>query len=761
MPQPEPKAQNARQRFDKRISDEGRFSAYARGRVKHFAGRQVLILLGAIILALLANPETGLLALVVALSGEAVDCLTLRTLIKRENYGPSGQRISTVTAAFQAMCIATCVCIGWNATTGPEARFFAVAYMCGAVINAGLVYPYHQQATKARVVIYIIAIALLFASDGLTGRGDRTKLVFDSLATLMLAYMAFSFISYVLRSYTKRINMERELIEGQDRLDRSYQTLRAREREARHLAMVAANANDSVIVTDCDGRIEYINASFTRVTGYSAEEAQGRLPAELLNSPNTDTDAIDAIFKARDTHKPVRMELINRTKTGEDIWVETNITPMLDAEGNVLGEVAIERDITHAKQREQELAAAKTAAEEGARAKAQFLAMISHEIRTPLNGIIGMSDVMLSGPLDPDHRSNLQTILASGEGLLTIINDILDLSKLEAGKMEIEKTPFDLRAELQAALAVVHPLADEKGLSLTVDVNGLPDGEILGDPGRVRQVLLNLLGNAIKFTKTGGITLRASADCPSSPNRITIAVQDTGIGIPDDRLDHIFDAFAQADSATTRHFGGTGLGLAISRQLAQQMGGDVTVTSTPGVGSCFTMGFATAVPEPRAESARPETADRAVPGLSPTLTILIADDNRTNRLLLSKLLSDLKDGLRFAKDGVEAVEAFSTDPPDLILMDMSMPRCDGLEATRRIRALEAARPSARPVSIIALTANAFASDRERCLAAGMDGFLTKPIRRQDLLSAIAGATSGAGGEAQANPPTPPLRSAAV
>ncbi|MDD9717799.1 ATP-binding protein [Dinoroseobacter sp. PD6] len=761
MPQPAPQAQNARQKFENRTSDEGRFAAYARGRVGHFAARQVLTLLGALILWVLVSPQMGLLALALALLGEAVDCLSLWVLIKRRNFGRGARIVSTGTAAVQALSIAACVWIGWHATAGPEARFFAVAYLCGAIINASLVFPYNRRATEARLVIYILVIAVLFALDGLQGRGGRAQLVFDSLATVLLLYMAYSFVSFVLRSYTKRIKMEREMLEGQERLDRSYQTLRAREREARHLAMVAANANDSVIVTDRAGHIEYVNASFTRVTGYTVEEALGRTPAELLNGPNTDTEAIEAILNARRTHEPVRLELINRTKFGKDIWVETNITPMMDSDGNVVGEVAIERDITQAKQREQELAAAKTAAEEGARAKAQFLAMISHEIRTPLNGIIGMSDVMLSGPLDPEHRGNLQTILASGEGLLTIINDILDLSKLEAGKMEIDQVPFDLRAELQAALDLVRPLANEKGLSLSVDVSGLPEGRILGDPGRVRQVFLNLMGNAIKFTRAGAVSLRAAVDTGAAPPRVTLAVQDTGIGIPADRLDQIFDAFAQADSATTRDFGGTGLGLAISRQLTQQMGGDITVTSVPGKGSCFTMEFVTGLDVMQPVEVSPRICADDEADLPASLRLLIADDNRTNRLLLGKLLSPLKDGMRFAKDGVEAVEAFVAEVPDLILMDMSMPRCDGLEATRRIRALEASRCTNAPVPIIALTANAFASDRERCLAAGMDGFLTKPIRRNDLLTTIARATRNSAIASDNAAQPPPRHSAAV
>ncbi|MEM1077982.1 MAG: ATP-binding protein [Pseudomonadota bacterium] len=753
---PARETQNTRQKFEDRISAEGRFASYARGRLSYFLGRQVLTIIGAAILGFLVSPQLGFAALLVALTGEAVDCLTLRAFVRRGSYGKRAQIASIGTAAIQAMSISVCVWLGWCATSGPEARFFAVVYMCGAVINAGLVYPFNRHATEARLVVYIFAIASLFALDGFTGRGSQGQLVFDFLATLMLGYMAYTFIRFVLRSHVKRIAMERDLIHRQDMLDQSFRTLESREREARHLAMVVANANDSVIVTDREGRIEYTNASFTRVSGYSAEEALGKLPAELLNSPNTDTEAIAAIFKARDIHEPVRMELINRTKGGDDVWIETNITPMVDDDGIVQGEVAIERDITQAKQREKELADAKTAAEEGARAKAQFLAMVSHEIRTPLNGIIGMSDVLLSGGLEKDQRETVQTILSSGEALLTIINDILDLSKLEAGKMEIETIPFDLRAQLQGALALIHPLAEEKSLSLALTFEDLPADEFLGDPGRVRQVFLNLMGNAIKFTKTGGVSAKVSMVSGSEGDEVRIAVRDTGIGIPEDRLAHIFAAFAQADGATTRHFGGTGLGLAISRQLARQMGGDIDVTSASGEGSCFTLRFRTqsVASAPKAALCK---ATSEVAEIPKDIRILVADDNRTNRLLLGKLLDRVKSGLIFAVDGIEAVEKFRSEAPDLILMDMSMPRCDGIEATRLIREIEALDTSP-PVPILALTANAFASDRDRCLEAGMDGFLTKPIRRRDLFAAIA---EHAPGDEHPDTANDTLRTAAV
>jgi len=383
---------------------------------------------------------------------------------------------------------------------------------------------------------------------------------------------------------------------------------------------------------------------------------------------------------------------------------------------------------------EQALKHAKVQAEAANRAKSLMLANMSHEIRTPMSGVIGFTNLLATTPLTPEQKDYVDGIRSSGEALLTLINDILDFSKIEAGRLALESRPFDLRNTIEKAIGLLAVRAAEKGLHLGYTIDSAVPGTILGDAGRLRQILVNLLGNAVKFTEAGEVSLAVVAKSLDGKFEIAFVVKDTGPGIPLEHQQRIFESFSQVDATISRKYGGTGLGLAISKSLAEQMGGSMRVASEVGHGATFHFTILAEETEARPSGTAATTAleDVQPPDL-PAMRVIVADDNAVNLKVAVTVLKRLGIDADSAANGVELLAALSRDVYDVVFMDVQMPEMDGLEATRRIRREI---PSDRQPRIVAMTAAAFPEDRARCLDAGMDDYVSKPVGMEELLTAL-------------------------
>ncbi len=523
-------------------------------------------------------------------------------------------------------------------------------------------------------------------------------------------------------------NTARKRVEAeQKKLDQ-----RLRDQQFYTRSLIESNI-DALMTTDPSGYITDVNREMEELTGCTRDELIGSPFKSHFTDPERAEAGINLVLREK---KVTDYELTAIARDGKRTDVSYNATTFYDRGRTLQGVFAAARDVTERKRVELELKQAKAAAESSSRAKSEFLASMSHEIRTPMNAIMGIADLLAKTKLTPEQDKYVEVFRRSGDNLLDLINDILDLSKVESAQLELERTGFLITDLLEKVVEMVAARAQEKGLTLLWEVARDVAPALVGDPTRLRQVLLNLLGNAIKFTPAGEVSLRVTLEGdPSMPTALRFTVTDSGIGIPQDKLVQVFERFTQGDSSTTRRFGGSGLGLTICKRLVELMGGRIWVESVVGEGSAFSFvapfeiwsGAMSGVLMP----------DPAVvePPLTP-LRILLVEDNADNRMIAVAYLEDTPYRLDIAENGAIACDMFKAGHYDLVLMDRQMPIMDGLTATRAIRAWETVNGRA-PTPIIALTASALKGDRETCLAAGCTGFLTKPIRQEVLLRAIA------------------------
>jgi len=520
------------------------------------------------------------------------------------------------------------------------------------------------------------------------------------------------------------------------------------EQELHNLRNAVEQSANTIVITDPMGNIEYANPAFEKSTGYTMAEALGQNP-RILKSGGQDAEFYRNLWETIASEKIWRGEFHNRRKDGTLYWESATISPVLGDKGELLHFLAIKEDITERKLLEGRLGAALIAAEAANQTKSEFLGVMSHELRTPLNGVLGPAELLTFTQLDKEQKSLVETVSKCGEHLLAIVKDILDFSSMEAGKLMIEVAPMAVAEAVDLSAMAVQKSAADKGLAFHWQISRDVPLQITGDSLRIRQILINLLGNAIKFTSSGAVVLRVAPDAEG--RFLVFSVADTGIGISSATIGLLFKPFTQADSTNTRAFGGTGLGLAISKRLAEAMGGSLTVASIPDKGSKFTFrlpleaapgcaGEMAAVPSPVAawkatNPARTEPRPSVQTGGPPTegKLVLVVEDDQENSTLAGKMLQSLGYRAEFAADGAAAVQAFMPGKFSAILMDVVMPRLNGLEATKKIRQVE----SGSRVPIIALTANVMPGDRELCLAAGMDDFLVKPFKRVELATVLA------------------------
>ncbi|MFZ4856263.1 MAG: PAS domain S-box protein [Desulfuromonadaceae bacterium] len=511
---------------------------------------------------------------------------------------------------------------------------------------------------------------------------------------------------------------------------------RLAEETRRKLTRAVEQCPVTIMITDTAGTIEFVNPRFTELTGYTSEEAIGQKP-RMLRSDDTPPEVYTELWSTIAAGKTWEGDFVNKSKDGTLFWEHAVISPLLDETGVITHYLAVKEDVTEKRKILEELTTARDMAEAATLAKSQFLAAMSHEIRTPMNGVIGMAGLLLESDLTEDQRQYAEIVSKSGENLLSLINDILDFSKIEAGRLDIEVLDFDLRTTLEDTAEMLTFRAQEAALELICQIDPAVPTHLRGDPGRLRQIITNLAGNAIKFTHEGEVVIGAELESEQGEAVIIrFYVRDTGIGIPQSRLAAVFEPFTQADGSTTRKYGGTGLGLAICKQLTELMGGEIGIESEEGKGSTFwfTAKFEKQTVTPDTQHKNKQLLHADIKGVR----ILVVDDNATNRKLLAALLTEWGCNYELVVDGMSALQSLrkavtESNPFRIALLDHEMPGMDGSELGRQIKA----DPQLQATLLIMVTSLAQRGEAGPLVKIGFTGYLSKPIRQSQLYSCIA------------------------
>ena len=702
----------------------------ALGRNAGRKSRVVYAVLVSLLAALIIPPIYAFGWLVGVLVAQLIDSYTFKFLarIKESHYSArQGKILANVMVGSSTIIFAALGPALWE-LGGTEGKLFAILLLNASLVHASILLSKARFLYLVSVLPFVVPLLALPLCDYFLKHSlsvnELIAVFFAMILPLFANNQAYRWLNSVMQEQKAAQWSAEQEAQNAERMNAQLMALN---QALDTHAMVTRSTPEGVLLS--------VNDAFCEKTQYSREELIGQHHT-ILDSGHHPREFFEETQASLNAGKVWSGLIQNKAKDGALYWGDTTISPIRNGDGKITECISIRRDIT-------DLLEAREQAERANQAKSEFLAMMSHELRTPMNAVLGMASLLKASELDAQQREYITALTDGGEMLMTVLNDILDLSKIEAGKLEMETIEVDVRHAVKRLERLWAPNAKDKGLDFVCTIDDDVPSVIRGDITRIRQIVYNLLSNAVKFTEQGEVCLHVSAESISNDKaRIFFAVRDTGVGISEEAQSRLFTSFEQADKSVTRKFGGTGLGLAISKKLAQLMNGDISIASKPGEGTCFTFVLESAVVTrenlkvDEKESARP--AAKKTAASKTRLRILAAEDNPLNQRVLKAFLQPFNYDVVMVEDGVEALEHLASQSFDLVLMDVQMPRKDGMTTTREIRASDG--PNAN-IPIIAMTANAMSGDRQKCIDNGMTDYVAKPIDPRVLLTAIARASA--------------------